>query len=163
MTFANNSVAPFYDGWNVYHQHLVRAIAPLTADQLELRAAPQLRSVYMIVTHIIGARARWTHHVLGLGDGTLLPYAVWDRPGQPTRSAVELTQALQATWQVLEAGLGQWTAEDLAVELSDTDDDGTVETFTRQWVIWHLIEHDLHHGGELSFLLGMHSIPAIDL
>jgi hypothetical protein len=22
---------------------------------------------------------------------------------------------------------------------------------SRQWVIWHVIEHDLHHGGELSF------------
>ncbi len=26
---------------------------------------------------------------------------------------------------------------------------GEDQTYTRQWVIWHLIEHDLHHGGEL--------------
>ncbi|GER91949.1 hypothetical protein KDW_61110 [Dictyobacter vulcani] len=47
--------------------------------------------------------------------------------------------------------------------LEDVDDDGTVERMTRQWVIWHLIEHDLHHGGELSFVLGAHNISAIDL
>jgi hypothetical protein len=33
----------------------------------------------------------------------------------------------------------------------------------RKWVIWHLLEHDLHHGGELSFVLGMHGLAAPDL
>jgi hypothetical protein len=27
----------------------------------------------------------------------------------------------------------------------------------------HLLEHHLHHGGELSFALGMHGVPAINL
>jgi hypothetical protein len=45
----------------------------------------------------------------------------------------------------------------------DTDEDGEEETFTRQWVIWHLIEHDVHHGGEISFALGMHGLAAINL
>ena len=26
---------------------------------------------------------------------------------------------------------------------------------TRAWIVWHLIEHDLHHGGEISQSLGM--------
>jgi uncharacterized damage-inducible protein DinB len=30
-------------------------------------------------------------------------------------------------------------------------------------VIWHLMEHDLHHGGEISQVLGSHGIPALDL
>ncbi|HEY6285010.1 MAG TPA: hypothetical protein VIX20_05065 [Ktedonobacteraceae bacterium] len=34
---------------------------------------------------------------------------------------------------------------------------------SRQWVIWHVIEHDLHHGGELSFSLGAHNLAAPDL
>jgi uncharacterized damage-inducible protein DinB len=34
---------------------------------------------------------------------------------------------------------------------------------SRQWIIWHVLEHDIHHGGELSFLLGMYGVPAIDL
>jgi uncharacterized damage-inducible protein DinB len=28
----------------------------------------------------------------------------------------------------------------------------------RGWIIWHLIEHDLHHGGELFYTLGSHGI-----
>jgi uncharacterized damage-inducible protein DinB len=34
---------------------------------------------------------------------------------------------------------------------------------TRGWIIWHVVEHDLHHGGELSLTLGMHGVPALDL
>jgi uncharacterized damage-inducible protein DinB len=34
---------------------------------------------------------------------------------------------------------------------------------TRQWVIWHLIEHDLHHGGEISLTMGMYRLKAPDL
>lgn len=35
--------------------------------------------------------------------------------------------------------------------------------FTRQWGIWHVAEHDMHHGGELFFTLGMHGLPTPDL
>jgi uncharacterized damage-inducible protein DinB len=34
---------------------------------------------------------------------------------------------------------------------------------TRQWIIWHLIEHDLHHGGELFYTLGAHGLRVPDL
>jgi uncharacterized damage-inducible protein DinB len=37
------------------------------------------------------------------------------------------------------------------------------QTFTRQWVIWHLMEHELHHGGEISLILGTHGLPALNL
>jgi hypothetical protein len=30
-------------------------------------------------------------------------------------------------------------------------------------IIWHVIEHDRHHGGELSFSLGMHGLAALDI
>jgi uncharacterized damage-inducible protein DinB len=29
-------------------------------------------------------------------------------------------------------------------------------------VVWHLIEHDLHHGGEISQILGTNGIPSLD-
>src|SRR5438105_1590813 len=34
------------------------------------------------------------------------------------------------------------------------------DNFTRAGVVWHVMEHDLHHGGELSLTLGMHGLPA---
>ncbi len=40
------------------------------------------------------------------------------------------------------------------------DWDGQHVDLSRAWVFWHVMEHDLHHGGELSLILGMHGLPA---
>ncbi|HET8840668.1 MAG TPA: DinB family protein [Ktedonobacteraceae bacterium] len=156
-------LAPFYKGWDEYQQKLVKALAPLSQEQLDLRASGTLRSVSNLVRHIIGARARWLHYVLREDDESTFDLMEWDRPDQPTRSASELISALETSWRVLQNALNRWTIADLEEILHDIGEDGEDETFTRQWVIWHLIEHDLHHGGEFSFLLGMHDLPGIDL
>jgi uncharacterized damage-inducible protein DinB len=157
-------LAPFYKGWDVYQQHLVNVLAPLSPDQLALHATQDLRSIGMIATHVVAVRARWLYDVLKEGDEQLIPIGTWDRPDQPARSAAELVSGLEITWKVIDEALHRWTLADLEETLRDIDDDtGEEETFTRQWLIWHLIEHDLHHGGELSFSLGMHGLAAIDL
>jgi len=74
-----------------------------------------------------------------------------------------LTEAFERTWAMVDEALRRWTAEDLVVEFTRTRRNGEVETFTRAWVVWHLIEHDLHHGGEISQILGSNGIPALEL
>jgi uncharacterized damage-inducible protein DinB len=41
--------------------------------------------------------------------------------------------------------------------------DGQTETYTRLEVTWHVLEHDLHHGGEMGYSLGMHGLAAPDI
>ena len=157
-------LAPLYKGWDVYQGLMVKALAPLSDEQLDLRAAPNLRSIGMIARHIIGARARWSYYVLQVGGEQVFSFCEWDRPDQPTRSAAELVNGIETTWKVIEDALQRWTTADLEETLRDIDEEnGLEEVFTRQWVIWHLIEHDLHHGGEISFSLGMYGLSAIDI
>lgn len=162
MTRGDPTLAEFSHEWQRYQGLLITAIAPLTAAQLELRAAPNLRSIGDIATHLVGARARWLHMGLGEGDEEIAAIGGWDRPGAPARTAAELVAGLEATWQVLQSGLSRWTEADLAYKFEGTED-GEDYSLSRRWVIWHLIEHDLHHGGEISFSLGMHGLAAPDL
>jgi uncharacterized damage-inducible protein DinB len=37
------------------------------------------------------------------------------------------------------------------------------ETFTLGWVIWHVLEHEIHHRGELSLILGMLGKEGLDV
>jgi hypothetical protein len=30
-------------------------------------------------------------------------------------------------------------------------------------VIYHVLEHDLHHGSEVSLILGMNGLPPVDI
>jgi uncharacterized damage-inducible protein DinB len=163
MTQQQPALADLYKGWDVYQQHLIEAVSPLTTEQLALRAAPQLRSVGELAAHIIGCRAGWFHLVLGKGDSEFAALGTWDEHEAPERSAAELVKGLEVTWQVIQDALSHWTFADLAELVHYTDEDGKVDTFTRQWVIWHVLEHDMHHGGELSYSLGMHDLQGLDI
>jgi uncharacterized damage-inducible protein DinB len=161
MSEQQSTLSTFYQGWHNYQGLLIKAIAPLSPEQLTLRAAPDLRSIGDIATHMIGARSRWFHGLMGEGDEEFAALGGWDRRGAPSRSAAELVRGLEATWRVMQEAIGRWSAAEWEQIYEDEDDDPP--TFTRQWVVWHLIEHDLHHGGEISLMLGTNGLAAPDL
>jgi uncharacterized damage-inducible protein DinB len=167
----------FYDGW-ANHQHLLlAAIRELTPEQLALRPAPGMWAVWQLAGHMAGSRAYWFHDVLREGDaatrdlfrvtattvpGLALEDAGWEDDEDHPRGAAEVAEAFDLTWAMIDDCLRRWTPEDLDVEFSRRRRTGT-QRFTRQWVIWHLIEHDLHHGGEISLILGSHGLAGLDL
>jgi uncharacterized damage-inducible protein DinB len=158
MAEATTTLARFYHGWETYQGYLTQALTPLTQEQLSLRAAPNLRPIWVLAAHIIAARVYWFHQWMGEGAGDLAPLQAWDDDGQPLRTSAELGHGLEATWAMIQDCLARWTVDDL--DQTFTVRRGQV---TRQWIIWHVIEHDLHHGGELFFTLGMHGLPTPDL
>jgi uncharacterized damage-inducible protein DinB len=147
------------EGWQTYQSELSKALAPLSNEQLALRAAPNLRSIDELALHIIAVRAGWFHAVLHEGDDAFGALSQWDEPGNPTRSASELVNGLALTWQVIQEALVRYTPTDLLVTVED-EWQGEKYSYTRGWVIWHVIEHDLHHGGEIGYSLGMHGLQA---
>lgn len=158
-----NSLA-FYQGWEQYQDLLIQDISNLTPEQLTYRTAAHLRSVGETCRHIIGARARWLHYVLGFDDPALVELGRWDGDGMPERTSQELIGALRSSWAALRDALAGWTPSELAVMVPNVDPDpGEPDFFTRQWVIWHLIEHDLHHGGEITQTLGTFGLSGLDI
>ncbi len=162
MANDNPTLDTFYENWQKYQDQLKGAIAPLTTEQLALRAAPDLRTVGEIATHIIGARVGWFTRLMGEGDEEVATLGGWDGPGEPVRQAAELVQGLDQSWALMAEALGRWSPADMAY-VFEGERGGEPYALSRSWVIWHLIEHDLHHGGELSITLGMHGVTAIDL
>ncbi|MGH2679025.1 MAG: DinB family protein [Actinomycetota bacterium] len=178
MTDAARILKPFAEGWLEYQRLLVGAIEPLTVEQLSSRTAPFQWTVWQLAAHIAGSRAYWFHDQLGEGDAAVrdmfrveastvpdlpLEDAGWEDDERHPRTASELTEAFERTWAMIEECLGRWTSEDLEAEFSRTRRNGEVQTFTRTWVVWHLIEHGLHHGGEISQILGTNGLPAPEL
>ena len=168
MSESRASLARCYRGWDTYQQYLVAAVAPLSPEQLTLRGAPHLRSIGEQAAHIVAVRARWLSLDLHEGGTELAALMSWDgwtaESGvivPPPRAASELVRGLATTWGVMHAALQRWTVADLDDVFPPTYPGE--ESFTRQFVLWHLIEHDVHHGGELSFVLGMHGLPGLDI
>jgi len=156
---------------------LLDSLRDLTADQLLVRPAPNMWAVWQLAGHMAGARAYWFHDVLGEGDpelrdlfrvtsttvpGLAIEDAGWEDDEDHPRGPAEIVEGLERSWAMIDDCLRRWTPEDLALGFSRPRATGT-QTFTRQWVVWHVIEHDLHHGGEISLILGSHGLTGLDL
>jgi uncharacterized damage-inducible protein DinB len=62
--------------------------------------------------------------------------------------------------------LTRWTAADLAQTFSppaamSEEERRQTSDRTRQWIIWHVLEHEIHHGGELSLALGGYGLSGV--
>jgi uncharacterized damage-inducible protein DinB len=158
MTRADISLAHFYQGWETYQVYLTNAIAPLTAEELTLRATPSLRSIGLLAAHIIAARVVWFHTVMSEGPVDLEPMRTWDDYDPIQQSTAELVAGLEVTWGLIQQCLARWTSADLEQIFQRRDD-----SVSCQWIIWHVIEHDLYHGGELFLTCGMHGLSVPDL
>ncbi|HEY1354001.1 MAG TPA: DinB family protein [Ktedonobacteraceae bacterium] len=162
MNQEQTGLLPFYQGWDTYQGRLIKIVIPLSPAQLALRTAPHLRSIGENVAHIIATRVGWFHGLMGEGDEALGALETWDEQEAPVRSADELLHGLRASWQMVQDALAHWTPAQLE-DIFEGTHDGRSYRRRRQWVIWHIIEHDLHHGGEVSFTLGTHQVAAIDI
>ena len=165
---------PFYAGWASHQRLLLAAIADLSQDQLALRPAPDEMAIWQIASHMAGSRAYWFHDVLGEGDPAVrdmfrvasttvpdlpLENAGWEDDESHPRTATEIVDAFHETWGVIEECLERWTPDDLAVRILT----GAASFTTRGWVVWHLMEHEAHHGGAISLVLGTNGLPGLDL
>jgi len=166
---------PFFDGWATHQRRVLGAIADLGPEQLALRPAPDQMSIWQIASHMAGSRSYWFHDVLGEGDpairdmfrierttvpGLSLENAGWEDDEDHPRTAAEIIDAFNVTWELIAECLGRWTADDITDVIPQRRADRTT---TRGWVIWHLMEHEAHHGGAISLILGTNGLPGLDL
>jgi uncharacterized damage-inducible protein DinB len=90
----------------------------------------------------------------------------WDEDeALATRRADEIVSGLELSFSVIRSGLQRWTPAELKQEFvrPSPNEAGERPSRSRQWIIWHLVEHDVHHGGEISFSLGMNGVTGLDL
>ncbi len=160
------TLAELYRGWDVYQQRLVKAIAPLDEPQLDLGAAPHLWPIRMLGNHVVSARAWWFHAWMGEGGPEFDEMVDWDEDEVATeRPAAEIVRGLELTWSLIESRLERWSFADLDQEFERPVPNAAGERplHSRQWIIWHVAERDMHHGGEISFSLGIHGLVGIEI
>ncbi|GHO57368.1 DinB family protein [Ktedonobacter robiniae] len=159
----------FYKGWQTYQRNLVEIIAPLSSEQLALPAPSHQWTIGMLAQHIVANRVWWFQVWMGEGSPDLAPIAHWDpadKVEQPPLTAAELVTGLESTWHMITDALARWTPADLEHVFQPPaalreEERENFPPFSRQWIIWHVLEHEIHHGGELSLALGSHGLTGI--
>jgi uncharacterized damage-inducible protein DinB len=171
MTEQVSPLATFYKpGWENFQQALVQTTAPLSSEQLALSLGPHQRSIGELLEHLIGARFNWFYLWMGEGD----PNVDWnvdeDPIEPPVYTAASLVAMFEKSWHVISSAMDRWTSADLEqlfpppashqvwLRKQGLED---APAHTRQWIVWHVMEHEIYHGGELSLGLGTHGLESL--
>ena len=171
MTEQVSPLATFYKpGWENYQQAIVKTIAPLSSEQLALSVAPQNVSIGELLAHMIGARVNWFFAWMGEENAAMAAIDRWASSDESTvPEAAELVAMFEETWHVISSALDRWTSADLEQlivppashqEWLRRRGEEEEPPHTRQWIVWHVMEHEIHHGGELSLALGTYGVDS---
>mgnify|MGYP000100093974 CR=1 FL=1 len=162
------TVAWLFPDWPQYGGRIVAAVRDLSAEQLGLRAGPDHAPIWGLAAHLAGARAYWLCGVLREPGAEATPFPDpasgigWEDDETQPRSGAELAWALESTWSVVASCLARWTPSMLAEPLALTFGE-VVRYHSRGSILNRLISHDAYHAGEISQVLGVNGLPAIDL
>ena len=162
----SSTLAPFYEGWHLFNDDLVRALAPLSAEQLALPVGSPTWPIWASASHLAGMRVYWLCHVFKEPGMETTPFTDpggvgWEDDLAHPRCAEELVGALASSWKIVEHSLATWTPETMGQEARRTR--GTeVQIHTRQSVLIRMITHDAFHCGEISLVLGSNGLGAIE-
>ena len=143
-----------FSHWAEVRDGLLQALDKLADEQLDFVPVEGLWSLGRVACHIAGAEDGWFRYVIARELNGWPPYTTKD---YPTVEAVKtlLTEAHARTQAYL-----------ATLDIADLDQ--TIETpwgeqVTLGWIIWHVLEHEIHHRGEIFLMLGLMGLEGPDI
>jgi uncharacterized damage-inducible protein DinB len=76
----------------------------------------------------------------------------------PSDDPALLAEWLTLSWRPIQRLLEEWSIDDLfhTYRLAEY-------IVSRQWTIWRIMSHDIHHGGQMAMMLALQGIDAFEL
>ena len=140
--------------WGVVRRGLVHALDSLADEQLDFVPREGLWSLGTVARHIAGAEEGWFRYVVIRERDGWPDYAVEDYP------TVESIKGLLADVRARTVAYLE------VVDVADVD--RVIETpwgekLSIREIVWHVLEHEIHHRGEIYLMLGLLGMEAPDV
>jgi uncharacterized damage-inducible protein DinB len=139
--------------WTEVRAGLLAALDKLTDAQLDFKPAPNLWSLREVVVHVAGTEDGWLRHYTANRWHENAPQAA-DYP-----TIASLKELLAQQHAITEAQFAGDADAALAQECSLPWGAQT----TMGWAVWHVLEHEIHHRGEVFLMLGLMGMEAPDV
>jgi uncharacterized damage-inducible protein DinB len=145
-----------FEHWNDVRSGLLSALDLLTDEQLAFTPREGLWSLGETVCHIAGAEEGWFRYVVTheLGGWDEADFQLQDYP------TVEALKGLLVSVHDRTESMFAGNADAKMAEIVELPWGGKVSI---GWVVWHILEHDIHHRGEVYLMLGLMGIEAPDV
>lgn len=148
------NAAQRFGHWKTVREGLLEALEMLSDEQLGFMPAEGLWSLGKVARHIAEAEEGWFRYVV---TGEL---AAWPECRDEDSATVAAIQELLArVHEHTESYLETVADEELAqVVHTPWGDD-----LSLRWIVWHVLEHEIHHRGEVFLMLGLMGMEAPDI
>jgi len=148
-------LSQLFSHWKQVRDDLLSTIDKFQDEELSFIPFDTSMTVGQIMLHIGEAEDGWFRYVV---NRELLGWPDFDLEEFPT------TELIKAKLTIIHA------RTEAFLETLDTGDlERTIDMPKRNhrhklgWIIWHVLEHEIHHRGELSLMLGMLGRAGLDV
>ena len=144
-----------FSHWQYIRKGLISVIEDFEESELTYQPYPDSWPVGQIMVHIANAEEGWFRYAV------TKELQEWPMQLQfenyPTRE--KILTVLDEVHGKTERYLETLSEEDLSATILAPWE----ETFPLGWIFWHVIEHEVHHRGELSLILGILGKEGLDV
>ena len=144
-----------FSHWVLVRKGLITLIEKFNELDLNFEPYPGGWPVGQIMVHIANAEEGWFRYAV------TKEIEEWPEDLQfenyPTRE--KILALLDTVHANTESYLRSLSEKDLSTEI----DTPWGESIPLKWIIWHVIEHEIHHRGELSLILGILGKEGLDV
>jgi uncharacterized damage-inducible protein DinB len=138
-------LSQFFSHWDQVHSDTLSVIGQFKEEELDHIPFEGGWSVKQIALHIAHAEEGWFRCIVEkVHEAWPPPYGADDFP-----TGQSIQYLLADSHEKTMAYLGTQTLNDLEKVVESRCGD-----FSLRFIIWHVIEHEIHHRGELSLVLG---------
>jgi uncharacterized damage-inducible protein DinB len=136
----------FFNHWKAVRQSVYALIDRFQESELVFQPFPTSWKAGQIMLHIAESEDYWIRCVILKEIPASPEYVLAD---YPTKDKIK--EKLQECHSRTEKYLAGLEEEDLQRTIYSGENDAD----TLYWILWHMIEHEIHHRGEISLILGM--------
>jgi uncharacterized damage-inducible protein DinB len=148
------TAADEFGHWRAISRDFLSLLDRLADDQLDFVPREGLWSLGTVVRHVAEAEDGWFRHVV-----------LHELPHWPEYAAGD--HATVASLKALLTDVHARTERYLA-SLDAADLDRRIvapwgEEMTLRWIVWHVLEHEVHHRAEISLMFGLMGMEGLEV
>ncbi len=148
------NAAELFEHWRIVRRDLNAALDLLTDEELDFVPRAGLWSLGTVARHIAEAEEGWFRYVVNNEMGQWPDFK--DEHYPTVQSIEELLAAVHERTQLFLATI-DFDDLERAVPTPWGED------IPLRWIVWHVLEHEIHHRGEIYLMLGLMGMEAPEL
>jgi uncharacterized damage-inducible protein DinB len=143
-----------FNHWREVRRRLLGMVDQISEDHLTFTPREGLWDIGYVLRHIATSEDGWFRYAV--------QREISEWPAVPPAEAYPTVESIRELLDEVHARTRDYLA---TVDVSELDTPLALPwgaQTTRRWVIWHVIEHEIHHRGELSLMMGLLGLEGLD-